>query len=331
MGRRKAATDATAAPKKPRGKKTAAPGSRGLGALELRLPSREPAHAALEEALERDGIQILARYRDPVGGHSVLFAAVPIERVEPAPFQRDLSETHVKRLSDVVSRLDHYLDPIVLVRTEDGHYWTPNGHHRCAAMRRLGAKSITALVLTDPSLMYQILALNTEKSPNLKDRALEVIRMARLLAELAPKAESAYAIEFDEAPLLTLGAAYEQNGRFSGSVYQPIIRKCDAFLEEALPAALVERQRRAERVLEIDRGVAAAVQALKKRGLESPYLKAFVVARTNPVRFTKKSGLDFDETIDKMKKTLDAFDAGAVKKEQVSAAGGYGGGGGDDD
>ncbi len=326
MGRRKPTATATAAPKKPRGKKSPAPSSRGLSAQEVQAPASDTANTELEARLEGDGIVVLARYRDPVGGHTVLFAAVPIEKVEPAPFQRDLSETHVKRLSDVVSRLDHYLDPIVLVRTPEGHYWTPNGHHRYAAMKRLGAKSITALVLTDPALMYQILALNTEKSPNLKDRALEVIRMARLLADLDPRAETAFAIEFDDPTLLTLGVAYEKSGRFSGSVYQPILKKCEAFLDQSLPAALVERERRAQRMIEIDAAVGEAVQALKKRGIESPYLKAFVVARVNPVRFTKKSGLDFDETLDKMMKSLDGFDAGSVKKEQVGAASGYGGG-----
>jgi len=44
-------------------------------------------------------------------------------------------------------------------------------------MRRLGAKSITALVVTDREVAWQILALNTEKAHNLKERSLEVIRI----------------------------------------------------------------------------------------------------------------------------------------------------------
>lgn len=304
-------------------KKTAAPASRGLDAAEI-AAAAAPAETALEHALARDGVVVLARYHEPVGGHAVIFAAVPIERVEPAPFQRDLSETHVKRLTEVVSRLDHYLDPIVLVHTPDGHYWTPNGHHRLAAMRRLGAKAITALILTDARLMYQILALNTEKSPNLKDRALEVVRMARLLADLEPRPESDFAAEFDEPGLLTLGAAYERNARFSGSVYQPLVRRCDGFLELRLPEALEERERRAEALLEVDERVAEVVAALKSRGFESPYLKAFVVARVNPLRFSKRDHADFDDTLGKMKRALAEFDPAKVKKEQVSAAAGYG-------
>lgn len=303
-------------------KRSVEPSSRGLSAGEMALEPPAP-DAALEHAFARDGVAVLAGYREPVGGHAVFLIAIPIEKVEPAPFQRDLSDTHVKRLSEVVSRLDHYLDPIVLVHTPDGHYWTPNGHHRLAAMRRLGAQAITALLLTDARLMFQILALNTERSPNLKDRALEVIRMARLLADLESRPESDFAAEFDEPSLLTLGASYEQNARFSGSVYQPIVRRCDAFLPLALPEALVERERRAERLLELDAKVVECVGALKARGFESPYLKAFVVARTNPLRFSKKDDAQLDDTLDAMIEALDRFDPSKVKKEQVSAAAGY--------
>ena len=50
-------------------------------------------------------------------------------------------------------------------------------------MRRLGAKSITALVVPDREVAWQILALNTEKAHNLKERSLEVIRIYRGLVD----------------------------------------------------------------------------------------------------------------------------------------------------
>ncbi len=70
-----------------------------------------------------------------------------------------------------------------MVRGEDGRLWTPNGRHRLAAAKVLGLKQITALISPDESLAYRILALNTEKAHNLRDRSLEVIRMARNLAK----------------------------------------------------------------------------------------------------------------------------------------------------
>ena len=41
-------------------------------------------------------------------------------------------------------------------------------------MRRLGAKSITVLVVPEREVAWQILALNTEKAHNIKERSLWV-------------------------------------------------------------------------------------------------------------------------------------------------------------
>jgi len=71
--------------------------------------------------------------------------------VKPTPFQRDLSETHAKRLSDTIGKIGRFLDPIIAVSVGD-EYWTPNGRHRLESMVRLGAKSVTALVLPDPEI-----------------------------------------------------------------------------------------------------------------------------------------------------------------------------------
>jgi ParB family transcriptional regulator, chromosome partitioning protein len=76
-------------------------------------------------------------------------------------------------------------------------------------MRRVGAKSITALVVADREVAWQILALNTEKAHNLKERSLEVIRIYRgLVDEDATQSESQFAYYLDEPALVTrTGAA----------------------------------------------------------------------------------------------------------------------------
>ncbi|HEU5248820.1 MAG TPA: ParB/RepB/Spo0J family partition protein, partial [Thermoanaerobaculia bacterium] len=184
-------------------RKSAEPASRGLAAKEL--GSREaPAEVAkLEREIETDGGVVLAVFRDPVGARWQVLAGLPIEKVAPTPFQRDVSPAHVNRLAAVIDRLDRFLDPIIAVRTPDGTYWTPNGHHRLSALKALGAKSVTALVLPDPELAYKILALNTEKAHNLREKALETIRMARDLGKKDPSAaENHYALEFEEPAFL---------------------------------------------------------------------------------------------------------------------------------
>ncbi|MEM7205221.1 MAG: ParB/RepB/Spo0J family partition protein [Planctomycetota bacterium] len=279
----------------------------------------------LVAAVEADGGAALAAYRDPLGGHWQILASLPIERVHPTPFQRDLSDTHVKRLSQAVEKLGRFLDPIIAVRRDDGTYWTSNGNHRRAAIAGLGGKSITALVVPDPGMAYEILALNTEKAHNVREKSLEVIRMARDLAELDPLPESQYGHLFEEPSFLTLGACYEQKGRFAGSAYQPVLKRVESFLDVELPAAIETREGRAQALFELDAAVAAAVAALKERGFDSPYLKNFVVARVNPLRFKKDVDAEFDPTIENMTRAAADLDVTKVKVDQVAKAAGAAG------
>ena len=306
----------------PRKKKKAEPKSRGLTPGEVGDEKPPVAAAKLAGDVEKDGGAPLAVYRDPLGGHGQVLAALPIELVDPTPFQRDLSETHVKRLTGVLEALDRFLDPIIAVRTPEGRYWTPNGNHRLASMRALGARSIVALVLPEAEVAYKILALNTEKAHNLREKSLEVIRMARDLATRNGRTEDDYALEFEEAAYLTLGVCYERNGRFAGGAYHPLLKRVDAFLGKPLSSALEVRRERADALLELDTAVVAAMAALKERGFESPYLRPFVVARINPIRFQKGGNPEFDETISKMLASAKKFKAEGVKPEQLARAGG---------
>jgi len=308
-------------PRAKRKKTQAEPQSRGLDARRLAAAAHPAAIDELAERIAGDGGSVLGIYRDPLGSHWQILAALPIDKVEPTPFQRDLSDAHVGRLADAIDRLDRYVDPVTAVPAANGLYWTPNGYHRLGAMRRLGAKSIVALVIPEVEIAHRILLLNTEKAHNLRERALEVARLAVALAELDDRPERDYAIEFEEAALITLGFCYEQNGRFAGGAYHPVLKRCDKFLAMKLRRALDVRRERAAKLLELNDAVTAAVAGLKSRGFESPYLRAFVVARINPLRF-KRGEADFDETIDKMLGSARRFDAGKIRADQVARSGG---------
>ncbi len=293
----------------------------GLSASETAAADDRDSRALAERIVE-DGGAALAVFREPFGGTPALLATLPIDRVEPTPYQRDPSEAHVKRLMTVIETLGRFLDPIIAIRRDDG-YWTPNGNHRLQAMRKLGARSIVALVVPDPDVAFKILALNTEKAHNLKEKSLETIRMLRALAdERSGASERDLAFEFDQPPFLTLGAAYEQRPRLSGGAYNSLLRRIDDFLDEKLPRALKERTRRAGLVLEIDDEVSAIVDKLKKRGFTSPYLRPFVVARINPIRFSKSTDFDFDEVLGRMRKNAEKFNVEKIKQEDVVRAGG---------
>ena len=264
---------------------------------------------------------------------SWIFAALPIDLVEPTPYQRDLSKPHVERLSRAMDKLGRYLDPMIVVRGEQPDedepalrsarpYWTPNGNHRLAALRELGAKSVVAIVVPDIEVAHRILLLNTEKAHNLRERSLEVIRLAQLLAQTEDRPERDFEIEFEEPALLTIGLCYQENGRFAGGAYHPVLRRAEKWLGSALPKALETRRERAGRVLELDEAVTEAMKKLKERGFESPYLRPFVVARINPLRFKRGGNPDVDETIETMLAAARRFDAGRVRADQVARTGG---------
>src|SRR6266705_5061873 len=213
----------------------AKPSTKGLAPAECRLTEPSEAVAEVTEAIAKAGGCIVGSYKEPLGGHPILLCVLPIDAVEPTPFQRDLSDAHHKRLADVINKTGRFLDPIIAVLAPRSGFWTPNGRHRLEAMRRLGARSITALVVVDREVAWQILALNTEKAHNLKESSLEVIRIYRgLVEEDAARAESDFAFYLDEAALVTLGVCYERVSRFGGGVYHPILRRLEIFTDEAL-------------------------------------------------------------------------------------------------
>ena len=303
--------------KKATRRKKAAPKSVGLSTDAVRAAGDTRELRELTARVDETGGAVLGTYNDPFGGTPVLLVALPIDAVEPTPYQRDPSDAHVKRLMTVIEKVGRFLDPLVIVRNDEG-YWTPNGNHRLQAMRKLGARTITGLLVPESDVAFKILALNTEKAHNVKEKSLETIRMARALAGRGAGRESDYAFEFEQAPFLTLGAAYEQRRSLSGGAYSSLLRRIDEFLDESLPKAVRERERRANKLLKLDDAVSNVVAALKERGLTSPYLKPFVIARVNPIRFSKATEFDFDEVMDKTIAAATRFKVDRVRQEDVA-------------
>jgi ParB family chromosome partitioning protein len=284
---------------------------------------KEPpkAVAALLDQVTQDGGHVLAVYREPVGGNWQLFCLLPLDSVAPTPYQRDLSPTHAKRLTEVVKKIDRFVDPIVVVSPRPGVYWTPNGHHRRAALEKLKAKWVPAIVVPEPEVAYQILALNTEKAHNLKEKSLEVIRMCRgLAAEQAKTSEEHWSFQFESPHFLTLGVIYEENRRFAGGAFAPILKRVDKFLKGPLKETLGEREERAAKVKAADAALATAVAALKKRGISHPYVKNYVLARTSPLTRARKTLPSFDQTFAKLTAAIEGFDVSKVSYQDVQRA-----------
>ena len=266
----------------------------------------------LADQINADGGIALAAFQEPAGDHWQLFAMIPTAKLEPTPFQRDLSPAHMKRLYEVMKKLKRFTEPIVVVRSGEG-YWTPNGNHRRAAVTKLGAKMVPAIVMTEPEVAYQILALNTEKAHNLKDKALEVIRMYRSRLETHPRTnEKDFDFEFEKAAFITLGLCYEKNKKFSGGAYSAILNRVDTFMNKPLREAFEEREERASEVQRADELVNDLVAKGKKRGLTHPYLKNFIIARCNPLTRVRKTMPTYKAAMSSLIKSLEEFDLGKI-------------------
>lgn len=308
-------------PPKKRPRKAKA-GTRGAEAAEALLPELTGDALATKTAIDSAGGVVVGQYAEPIGQQPLLLAVLPVAKVEPTPFQRDVSDMHHKKLADVIDRTGMFLDPIIAITAPGGGFWTPNGGHRLAAMKRLGAKSITTLVVPRREVAWQILALNTEKAHNLKDKSLEVIRIFRnLLEENAAKPEQEFSFYFEEAALITLGLCYERNARFSGGVYNSFVRRLSTFSAEPLARALREHERLAQLLLDLDTQVAEVVAKLKARGFVSPYLKTFVVARSNPLRFMKEPP-KLEDLIATIRGKVERFNVDKIKAEEITASAG---------
>jgi ParB family chromosome partitioning protein len=268
--------------------------------------------------VEEDGGHVLAVYREPLGGHWQAFCALPLDKVMATPYQRDLSPTHAKRLQEMVRKVGRFIDPIVVVSPRPGVYWTPNGHHRRTVLEKLKADWVPAILIPEAEVAYQILALNTEKAHNLKEKSLEVIRMYRGLAKEDPKSgEDDYAFQFEAPHLITLGLLYEENRRFAGGAFAPILKRVDKFLKGKLGDTLETRVARADKVRAVDEALAKVVAALKKRGIKHPFVKNYVLARTTPLTRQRKTLPSFDQTFTRLLSALQGFDPTKVRYEDV--------------
>jgi ParB family chromosome partitioning protein len=144
--------------------------------------------------------------------------------------------------------------------------------------------------------------------------------MARNLAKREPRAkESDYAAQFEAPEFLTLGILYVEDAKFAGGAYGPFLKKVDRFSDRTLPVSLREREGYAARLKGIDADVRKIVKALEARGFKSPYLRTYVVARINPVRFhrikpgDKKPPMPLAEALTRMAAAARRFDPKSVK------------------
>jgi ParB family transcriptional regulator, chromosome partitioning protein len=240
-------------------------------------------------------------FKDPANRRGLHFAVLPMAKLEVISHQRKASDAHVKRVVDSVERVG-FLAPVVVVeRDGGGGYLIIDGQHRFLAAKELGLRRIPA-VIAPGDVARRMLTLNVEKEPNIRERSAVALAIYRELVDAEPEMveddpEVADAVQ--HAHYVTLGLGYAASGRLAGSQFEPILRKCDGFMDETLAECLPVREARAERVVEAHRLVRAVTDRLKEIGAWHEFAGAQIISYANPLKRARKQH-SFDQTFDKL-------------------------------
>ncbi len=89
-----------------------------------------------------------------------------------------------------------------------------------------------------------------------------------------------------------------------------------------LRAAIKDHEKRAALVLDLEERVAGVVKKLKERGLVSPYLRSFVVARINPLRWIKGEPPPLEEVRKTMRERAGKFNVEKIRPQDLAGAAG---------
>jgi ParB family chromosome partitioning protein len=119
-----------------------------------------------------------------------------------------------------------------------------------------------------------------------------------------------------------MGLCYEKNAKFAGGAYNPIVRRLEKFVDEPLQKALKSHEKHAEMLQELDERVAEVMKKLKDRGFVSPYLRAFVVARINPLRFMQGEPPPLEDVLKTMTQRAAKFNTEKVRQEDLAGTAG---------
>lgn len=248
-------------------------------------------------------------FRDPAKRRGLQFAVLPMAKLEVISHQRKASDTHVKRVMDSVDRVG-FLAPVVVVERDGGAgYVIIDGQHRFLAAKELGLRRIPA-VIAPRDVARRMLTLNVEKEPNIRERSAVALSIYSELVDAEPNMpeddpEVADAVQ--QAHYVTLGLGYAASGRLAGSLFEPILRKCDGFMDVALAEASPVRETRAGRVVEAHRLVRAVTDRLKEIGAWHEFAGAQIISYANPLKRARKQH-SFDQTFDKLIAKLETLD-----------------------
>jgi ParB family chromosome partitioning protein len=236
--------------------------------------------------------------QDSVKRQAIAITVAKTSELEVIGHQRKARPAHLKALTASMERLG-FLSVLVAVE-RDGTYVIIDGQHRFQAGTALGMKEFPVIVVPEATAR-RMMSLNVEQGLNIRERSTIALAIYRELLEEAPELaedDGEMTDTIETAYLVTLGLAYEGNGRLAGSSFEAILKNCDGFVDEPLEAAYPRREARAEKVLEAAKAVKAVEDALKASGGWHSMARYQIISAANPTKRARKVS-DFDTTFDK--------------------------------
>lgn len=217
----------------------------------------------------------IATFYEPVKKQVLKLVMLKTDEIELPPFQRDLSESLRKHLELAIDKLG-FLTPIIVTQI-DGRFYVIDGQHRLEAIKSLGVSEIPAIVV-DENLYHHILDFNTERPPNVREKAKQAYRLYMDLFNRDSKEIESNLYGYLRDPVyVTLGFAIEEfDSKFPAGFYDEFVAKIDGFLDVPLREAVEERRKRAEALLELNREVHEKYARL---GVNNPLLKGEILRK----------------------------------------------------
>lgn len=230
-------------------------------------------------------------FKDPQKKQPLAIRTVKKGDLDVIGHQRKPRASHLKGLTTSIERIG-FVTPLVVVE-RDGRFVIIDGQHRFAAATELGVREFPVVVVPD-KLARRMMNLNVEKDLNIRERCQISLSIYREFLEEAGEEgkleEDDGEIEdtVEKAHYVTLGLAYESNGRLAGGAFEPILKKCDGFLSKPIADAHEQRQQRAEQVLEAAKAVKAVEDAMKEKGMWHSMARYQIISYADPAKRARK-------------------------------------------
>jgi|GEM_PF-171454 ParB family chromosome partitioning protein len=259
--------------------------------------------------------------KEPYKGYDLIVSEIPVENLEVVVYQRKPSKPHVKNLAKSISTIGFVVPLVVAKKPDEDKFIILDGQHRYLACLDLGIKKIPSVIIPWDYATLMI-NLNIEKQPNIKEKAYVALRIYNELVDMfqdKPETDDDVLQSVEEIHYVTMGMVYEMDEKFSGSAWDPILKKADWPFDLPLKEAKPKREERAKSLQELHIIVKEIVSKLKEMGIQHPFVYKEVLSHANPIK-RKRVIVEFEEVISQIRENLEKMRENPEEfKEIVSA------------